>query len=52
MMFENHYTCPECKAEWQDVWDCMVEDECPECGTRHITPDASEELPDHPGFDD
>lgn len=34
----NHYRCPECKTEWEDTYDCGVDDTCPECKHRHITP--------------
>ena len=40
----NHYTCPTCRAQWQDEWDAMVDDECPQCRTRNISPDHSEEV--------
>jgi hypothetical protein len=42
----NEYTCPKCKHEWQDEWDCMVDDQCPECGLKNISPDGSTELDD------
>ena len=35
---ENYYKCHRCGYEWEDTWDCEVEDECPNCDTRHITP--------------
>ena len=37
----NFYTCPRCHEQWQDEWDCGCDDECPSCGTRHITPTHS-----------
>lgn len=40
----NHYTCPRCNYYWEDEWDCEVEDDCPECGLRHISPEKSEKL--------
>lgn len=40
----NHYTCPECSAEWVDEWSCAVDDDCPECSTRAISPHLSEEI--------
>ena len=40
----NQYRCPECSTEWTDVWDCAVDDDCPECGERHITAYKSELL--------
>lgn len=39
----NYYKCPNCGYEWEDEWDCEVEDDCPECELRHITPYKSEE---------
>ena len=42
--FVNHYTCPRCGAQWQDEWSATVDDECPECRTRNISPHHSEEV--------
>jgi hypothetical protein len=39
----NHYKCPECEHLWVDRWDGEVEDDCPGCGERHITPIESED---------
>lgn len=39
----NHYKCPSCGEHWQDEWSCMVDDDCPSCGARHISPYESEE---------
>jgi len=39
----NHYTCPECGTDWQDEWSCAVDDDCPNCGARHISPHESQE---------
>ena len=44
--FLNHYTCPKCTAQWSDAWSCMVDDDCPGCGMRHISPDESDEIED------
>lgn len=41
--FLNHYKCPNCSSEWDDEWDCQVDDDCGECGARHISPYASED---------
>lgn len=41
--FINHYTCPDCKYEWTDEWSCMCDDDCPNCGKRHISPHTSED---------
>ena len=43
-MWENHYTCPNCDTSWTDTWSATCDDDCPECGTRHISPTHSEEL--------
>lgn len=40
----NYYCCPECHHEWTNEWDCEVDDDCPECGERHISPFLSEDL--------
>ncbi len=42
--FLNHYRCPRCQHEWSDVWTATCDDDCPKCGTRHISPYDSEEL--------
>ena len=44
MKYHNYYKCPQCETEWEDDWDCMVDDECPECGQRHISPYKSEDI--------
>jgi hypothetical protein len=33
----NHYRCPCCRHEWEDGWDAQVDDDCPNCGLRHIS---------------
>ena len=30
------YRCPDCAAEWQAVWDCACDEECPSCDARDI----------------
>lgn len=42
--FLNKYVCPGCKHKWHDVWDCMVDSECPNCNMRDISPIKSVEL--------
>jgi hypothetical protein len=37
----NHYACPVCKTEWNDTWSCACDDDCPNCGKRHISPTES-----------
>ncbi len=44
-LFLNHYRCPTCGNEWADTWSAMVDDDCPQCGTRHISPRKSEDCP-------
>jgi DNA-directed RNA polymerase subunit M/transcription elongation factor TFIIS len=39
----NFYRCPDCGEEWQDEWSCGCDDDCPECGARHISPYKSED---------
>lgn len=41
--FLNHYECPRCSERWVDEWDCMVDDDCPACGLRHISPYDSDD---------
>lgn len=41
--FINHYKCPECQHEWRDQWTAQCDDDCPECGARHISPFKSED---------
>jgi len=36
--YQNFYHCPRCDYAWVDEWDCTCDDDCPECGNRHITP--------------
>jgi hypothetical protein len=40
----NFYKCDECGKPWQDVWSCACDDDCPNCGKRHISPYKSEEI--------
>ena len=45
-MFLNHYECPRCDCAWSDAWSCQVDDDCPTCGLRHISPEGSFEFDD------
>lgn len=45
--FLNSYRCDRCDTEWQDVWSCACNDQCPSCGTKDIEPFESEEINDH-----
>ena len=42
--YRNHYRCARCGYEWPDEWSCMCDDDCPECGARHMTPYDSDDL--------
>lgn len=42
--YENHYECYRCAYTWTDVWTAMCDDDCPECGARHVSPHDSIEL--------
>jgi hypothetical protein len=43
---------------WEDEWSCMSDDDCPQCGARHMSPYQSDDadeplvepLDDHIGF--
>ena len=56
--FRNYYVCDRCDYHWEDEWSCMSDDDCPQCGARHMSPhqsdDADEPLTeppdDHIGF--
>jgi len=41
----NQYECEKCDCQWEDVWDCQVDDDCPECHTN-TSPYESEEVDD------
>lgn len=38
----NNYDCP-CGAQWDDIWSCGCDDECPQCGAD-VSPSESEEI--------
>jgi hypothetical protein len=42
--FLNFYECDRCGHEWTDEWSCMCDDECPECGARHMSPYKGDDL--------
>jgi len=44
LKFHNYYECPNCGHEWEDEWDCMVDDECGECGCSDISPYKSDDI--------
>jgi rubrerythrin len=43
LMFRNFYWCEKCGHEWNDLWECKVDDDCPVCGARHMSPYKSED---------
>jgi len=36
--FQNFYKCPDCKVKWDSEWSSMCDEECPDCGTKNISP--------------
>ena len=42
--FRNQYRCSACSHEWEDDWSCMCDDDCPNCGARHMEPHDSLDL--------
>ena len=44
MTWLKYYECPRCKYIWEDQWDCQVDDDCPSCGCRHISPYESVDI--------
>ena len=42
--WRNHYECPDCGAEWEDVWTAQSNDTCAHCGASEIEPHTSEEI--------
>jgi hypothetical protein len=32
--FEKEHRCETCGKTWTDVWDCLCNDDCPECGAE------------------
>lgn len=45
-LFKNFYECDDCGHQWEDVWSCQCDDDCPECGARHMSPYKSEDAED------
>jgi len=41
--FRNFYRCINCQHEWQSIWQHQVDDDCPNCGERHISPYKSDD---------
>lgn len=42
--FRNYYRCARCGHEWTDEWSAMCDDDCPQCGARHMSPYRSEDM--------
>ncbi len=42
--FRNHYACERCKHCWSDEWSSTCDDDCPNCGARHMSPYESDDL--------
>jgi hypothetical protein len=42
--FRNSYQCPNCKTKWEGKWSCMVDESCPRCRTKDISPYGADEL--------
>jgi hypothetical protein len=42
--FRNHYECERCGCEWTDEWSSACDDDCPDCGARHMSPYESDDL--------
>lgn len=42
--FRNFYRCARCGHEWSDAWSATCDDDCPECGARHMSPYKSEDI--------
>lgn len=40
----NYYQCADCGHEWIDEWSCACDDDCPDCGARHMSPLNSDDL--------
>lgn len=32
-MFLKHHYCPDCNINWTDTWECLCDDNCPQCDT-------------------
>src|SRR4051794_24312218 len=40
----NHYACPRCQYRWSDRWPGEVDNDCPQCGARHVDTYLTEEV--------
>lgn len=44
LTLRNHYRCPECDTEWEDIHSCACDDRCPKCNVP-VAPYNSEDIP-------
>jgi hypothetical protein len=42
--FRNRYECEDCGCKWTDEWPAACDDDCPDCGSRHMSPYESDDL--------
>ena len=42
--YRNYYKCARCGRNWPDEWSCMCDDDCPDCGARHMSRYESDNL--------
>jgi len=42
-LYTNHYKCPRCGEQWDDSWDSMCDDRCPECNLT-CSPESSDPI--------
>jgi DNA-directed RNA polymerase subunit RPC12/RpoP len=42
--FKNFYQCSECGNSWHDDWSATCDDDCPHCGSRHMSLYDSDDL--------
>jgi hypothetical protein len=35
-MLSIRYICPACGEDWEEVWECACDSECPKCGARNV----------------
>lgn len=45
ILYRNYYVCPKCDKKWDNVWECMCDDRCPNPVCRiSVTPTKSRKL--------
>jgi hypothetical protein len=42
--YRNYYICERCDSKWTDEWSCMCDDDCRQCGARHMSPYNCDDL--------